>query len=154
MPEWVWVLLGVLALIPFGAGLTAWYQHRQSRAEDKRRLRENGSAAVSPLRTSLLGSAQVQSRLGRTKRTTRTYVSRTNCGGRRFAQYANAHPSAEIRELAYQVAEAVQKDLAAVLYLLATRNTSATMEPYEASKQAHANSQRLVDELLQKIRDY
>src|SRR5215204_1930182 len=49
-PEWVWVLLGVLALIPFGAGLTAWYQHRQSRAEHKRRLPENGSAAVSPVK--------------------------------------------------------------------------------------------------------
>lgn len=47
MPD-VWVLLALLALIPFGTVLTILYQRLQAKAEEKRRLREGGSATVTP----------------------------------------------------------------------------------------------------------
>ena len=155
MPNWVWVLL---ALVPFGALLTILYQQRHAKAEEKRQLRKDGSAAVTPVKE-LLARVGPESILWGANEEIENYLRETQAKWweevrPQLLVYANGHPSQAIREFTNKVVEAVQKDIGSTRFLFASRNTSDTMDEFNEAKQAHADSQRVVEELLQKIRDY
>jgi hypothetical protein len=158
VPDWVWVLLAFLALIPFGTFLTILYQRRQASADEKRRLRENGSAAVTPVKDFLARIGPPSITWGTDEQNEEhlreSHEMWWNDVRPPLMVYANAHPSGDIREFAHQVAEAVETDMLATRYLLQMRNTAETMEPYNSAVRAHSDSARLVEELLRKIRNY
>lgn len=158
MPDWVWVLLAVLALIPFGTFLTVLYQRRQAKSDDKRRLRESGSAAITPVKEFLARVGPLSITWG-TDEECDAYLREMQAKWWDEVRpplqvYANAHPSEAIRELTNDVVEGVQKDIGSTRYLLASRKTAETMESFKASEAAHADALRLVEVLLQKVRDY
>jgi hypothetical protein len=158
VPDWVWVLLALLALIPFGTLLTILYQRLQAKAEEKRRLREGGSAAVTPVKDFLARIGPGSITWG-TDQQNEAHLRESHekwWGEVRppLLVYANAHPSQSIRELAHEVTDAVQNDTGSTRHLLATRPRAQTMDAYNSAMRAHSDAHRLVEQLLQKIRDY
>jgi hypothetical protein len=155
VPDWAWVLIG---LLPLGVILTILWQYLQAKSDEKRRLRENGSAAITPVKEFLARIGPEAITWG-TDEECKAYLAETRAKWWDAVRppllvYANAHPSQAIREFTNKVVEAVQKDLGDTQYLLAARRTGEASSAYEAAKQAHDDSQRLVEELLQKVRDY
>jgi hypothetical protein len=69
--------------------------------------------------------------------------------------YANAHPSAEIREAAERTATAVQQSYAASRWSFSQRPPSEeALSVFESAKKTHEEAQAAVEDLLEKIRDY
>jgi hypothetical protein len=158
VPDWLFVLLAVLALALFGVILTILYQHLERKAEEKRRLREGGSAAVTPVNDFLARLGPLSIMWG-TDEENDAHLRETHEKWWEEVRppllvYANAHPSHAIRESATRVVEAVQLDISATRYLLMTRRAAETTRAYELSERMHAEARRLVEELLQTIRDY
>ena len=142
MPDWLLGgLLALLALVPFGTFLTLRYQRRQATAEEKRRLRENGSAAVTPVNEflarvgpgSIVWGADDELRV-RLQDAQRKWWDEVRPP---LLVYANAHPSRDIHELANEVTTAVQQDIGATRYLLEARRRATDMTEFNEAEAAH-----------------
>jgi hypothetical protein len=68
--------------------------------------------------------------------------------------YANHHPSEEIRQLAQETAQAIQRAFSATSYMVYTRKTATDMKDYNESKDKHAEAVELAQKLMDAIRAY
>lgn len=150
---WLWVLL---VLVPFVTVLTILYL--QAHAEERRRVREAGSAAVTPVEEFLARGGPGAITWGADEKNEahlREMHEKWWVEVRPILLvYANTHPSQALRELTYEVADAVQEDLAQTQYLLAARQRDEGLKVFTSAQRAHSEAHRLVETLLQNVRDY
>jgi hypothetical protein len=150
---WLWSLFG---LLPFGVALTITYDHLSGRAEERRKLRREGSEVITPAKE-LVSQLGPEGILFGTDEEIDAYLR--DCQKKWWEQlrpplmvYLNQHPSERVRELGEEFALAVAKTIGSTRDLLAGRKTATTMAEHDAAARYKADALTKADELLKEIR--
>ncbi len=155
MPNWLAITLAILALIPLGALVTIMYVRREAARTEKRELRREGSAAVTPVLElaralgpepiALLRDDQVRDHLQECRRV--WFEERRPA----LMIYVNAHPD-EIRVLAKQVEQRFQAALGATTWHSFHRADEQALDSYEQARARRDEALAAAEALLARIR--
>ena len=141
-------VLGVLVKIVYD---TVWGRHTE-----RRELRREGAAVVTPVTELLTGLGPEAILWGSNEEIsehlrewhTRWWQQRRPA----LLEYANHHPSERVRRLANELVIAFGSAFASTQYLFESRGTSETMEPYHDAKRCKGEAVAKADELMVEIR--
>jgi hypothetical protein len=150
--SWLWLF----GIIPFGALVTITYDHLSGNAEERRKLRREGSEVITPV-LELVNQLGPEGILFGTDEELRVYLR--ECAARWWKElrpplmvYLNHHPSERVRELGEGFATAVQNTIGSTRYLLESRKTAESMDEFDAATRAKEDARAKGNELLKEIR--
>jgi hypothetical protein len=149
-------LLSILGLLIAGGILGIAYDFLSGRRAERRELRREGAAVITPVSELVNGLGPESIMFGSNEQISGYLdeVRRRWWEERRPAllQYGNHHPSERVRRFANELVDAVGNTLASTIYLWRTLNTATNMDAFNEAQQRKQEALAKADELMTEIR--